>query len=87
MLREYHIDPDKVTHIITAGGSAFCKAFKIYGKRVDTLVEAPTDIIDDNNNDDMDSIQIIEVNDGEPFYGDIINFDCDQDFLGEYFTY
>lgn len=30
VLREYEIVVDKITHIVTDGGSAFCKAFKVF---------------------------------------------------------
>lgn len=76
VLREYEIDPDKVTHIITDGGSAFCKAFKMYGKSVDTLVEATQRI--DENDDDIDRVPFIEIDDGEPFYSDIIDFESEE---------
>lgn len=80
--REYEIDPDKVTHIITDGGSAFCKAFRIYGKSVDTLVEAPQNVSDDAD-DDMDLLPFIEIDEAEPFYSNIIDLDRDEEFSSE----
>lgn len=39
ILREFELPHYKVTHILTDGGSAFCKAFKRFGKGNDTYVE------------------------------------------------
>lgn len=75
VLREYEIDPAKVTHIITDGGSNFCKAFKIYGRSIDTPVDAPSSI--ESDEDDIDSMPFFESDDGQPFYSEIFNLDQD----------
>lgn len=69
VFKEFDIPIDKVTHIVTDGGSAFCKAFKLYGKSVDTLVEASQNI------DDMCEAPFIQYEDGECFFSNIINFE------------
>lgn len=43
VLREYNLPVDKVTHIITDGCAAFCKAFKRFGKQHDAYVESITE--------------------------------------------
>lgn len=43
VLSSSHIDKytsTEITHIVTDGGSAFCKAFKVYGRSPDQLVES-----------------------------------------------
>lgn len=73
ILREFKIDPKKVTHIVTDGGSAFCKAFKLFGKSVDTLVE-PNESSDDNMGED--NIPFIVSDSGDQFYSNILNLDA-----------
>lgn len=69
--REFKIDPRKVTHIVTDGGSAFTKAFKLFGKEVDTMVEP----CDENIEDDLDNIPLIQSEDGEQYFSNILNLD------------
>lgn len=55
ILEEFGMPNYKVTHILTDGGSAFCKASKRYGNKYDTFVEdiqiediiteEPTDVV------------------------------------------
>lgn len=42
VLTEFEIIVGKITHIVTDGGSAFGKAFKVFGKGSDPLVEKTT---------------------------------------------
>lgn len=70
VFKEYGICVDKVTHIVTDGGSAFCKAFKVYGKSVDHLVDnvnAPNML-----EGEEDVSPFIQHEDGEYFYSNII---------------
>lgn len=84
---DFNISTSKVTHMVTDGGSAFCKAFKIYGTGVDSLVERPA-ILHDNNggtnndNDDGDvaeDVPFMQYDDGEQFYSNILNFNAEDD--------
>lgn len=73
VFNEYSILVDRVTHIVTDGGSAFCKAFKIFGKSVDHLIDRA------NTSDDVDDMEqnmspFIQYEDGEYFYSNIIQF-------------
>lgn len=68
----------KVTNIVTDGGSAFCKAFKLFGKSVDTLVEPVQISNEDNaieNEADPNELPFIQHEDGEPFLSNIIEID------------
>lgn len=80
---DYGIEVEKITNIVTDGGSAFCKAFKVYGKGSDPLIEnvaTPQNINDDGNDnqnedDEEQEDQFIQYEDGEFFYSNIIQFD------------
>lgn len=58
ILEEYDLTIDKVTHVVTDGGSNFCKAFKVYGRNTDfscTLytIEEDADEVGIEDNDDL----------------------------------
>lgn len=75
VLSEYGIIVDKITHIVTDGGSAFCKAFKVYGKGSDNLVEDnEIDVIEGE-----EDIIFMRSEDGEPFYSNMIQLDQNDD--------
>lgn len=79
VLNDFGISVDKITHIVTDGGSAFCKAFKVYGRCADQLVE-----YNDPSNQDEDEIApFIRNDDGEHFYSNILNFGENNDDLEE----
>lgn len=64
VLNDFEIDVDQVTHIVTDGGSAFCKAFKVYGKSIDHLIER----VDCRNDaEEEDVTPFIQYDDGEYF--------------------
>lgn len=81
VLRDYGIVTTKITNIVTDGGSAFCKAFKVFGKGSDSLAEPGNSIVanvendDDDDNDNQDDIPFIQYDDGEYFASNIILFD------------
>lgn len=83
VLREYKINPRKVTHIVTDGGSSFCKAFKMYGRSADLLV-TPTENFDENEvSDDIadeNDMPFIASEAGEEFFSNIIDLNDDQLF-------
>lgn len=54
---DFNISTSKVTHMVTDGGSAFCKAFKKYGVGVDSLVERP-----ENSNRNIEINNVIHFN-------------------------
>lgn len=76
ILREYEIDPDKVTHIVTDGGSSFTKAFKLYGKGADTLVEPI--INEPAENSDEEEFTITDPNDEELLFSNVIDLESEE---------
>lgn len=79
VLNDFGISVDKITHIVTDGGSAFCKAFKVYGRCADQLVE-----YNDPSNQDEDGIApFIRNDDGEHFYSNILHIGENNDDLEE----
>lgn len=66
IFKEYEIDVSKITHIVTDGGSSFCKLFKQYGDQIDAVVltrsdESTSDDVSDredasDENDEEDEI-------------------------------
>lgn len=82
VLSEFGIDVEKITHIVTDGGSAFGKTFKVYGKGSDALVEKQLNPIvgvqvsnENENEDEMIDEQFIRYDDGEVFFSNVIQFD------------
>lgn len=73
VLADYDIKVEKVTHIVTDGGSAFCKAFKVYGRGSDHLVEEVANEPDAEGEEDV--AQFMQYDDGESFFSNIIRFE------------
>lgn len=65
---EHELPNEKVTNIVTDGGTGMCTSFKVYGKRHDILVEEIRGESDENieSNENMESNENIELNDHEP---------------------
>lgn len=84
IFKDYEIDIDKITNIVTDGGSAFCKAFKEFGCGVDgSLCVDESDYDDDGDNDeppqdsseDNDNVhEFMQSEDGELFHSEILDF-------------
>lgn len=70
VFKEFDIKVSKITNLVTDGGSAFCKAFKVFGKGSDPLIEGIDDVCDDEEVNPF-----IHYDDGEHFYSNIISFD------------
>lgn len=82
IFRDYRINMDNITNMITDGGSAFCKAFKQFGKSVDTLIdpnvrnsEPDEQNHDPGNENSRSNLPFMQSDDGEEFYSNIIDFD------------
>lgn len=76
---EYGIPIGKITNIVTDGGSAFCKAFKVYGKNNDQLVEcydSSNDIIENENELVDAAMPFIQSENGEDFLSNIIDLEA-----------
>lgn len=71
VLAEFSISTEKITHIVTDGGSAFCKAFRVFGKSVDHLIDHSE--VADGVDDNPDEIPFIHFDDPEYFYSNIIS--------------
>lgn len=85
IFRDYRINMDNITNMITDGGSAFCKAFKQFGKSVDTLIdpnvrnsEPDEQNHDPGNENSRSNLPFMQSDDGEEFYSNIIDFDTVQ---------
>lgn len=78
IFHEYNINSDNVTHIITDGGSSFCKAFKLYGKSSDTLIDPFVGNSNSYDDDLPSNTQFMQYDDGEAFYSNIIDLDANE---------
>lgn len=73
IFKEYGLTVDKITNVVTDGGSAFCKSFRIYGRRnEELLIEERTDE-PDSNEENMDVMPFMQ-DDGEYYTSNIIDF-------------
>lgn len=75
VLGEFGISVQKITHIVTDGGSAFCKAFKVYGRSVDHLIDRSDVPVDDEDGEDG----FMRNENGEHLYSNIIQFEPDEE--------
>lgn len=87
--KDFNLLKDKITNIVTDGGSAYCKAFKNSGKCNDMLVEniSCSQNYDDDNCDEIDdmnengelrvegSLPYMQNDDGELYYSNVLNFE------------
>lgn len=56
---DYRIKKSQITHIVTDGGSNFCKMFKIYGKSLDAVVTTYSEEgLDDTEENERESGEI-----------------------------
>lgn len=86
ILNEFNLPKEKITHIVTDGGSAFCKSFKEFGKGNDMLVEGVQweENDDENENENGDRAEINDIplpymqnEDGELYFSNHLNFERD----------
>lgn len=66
IFKEFQIPVNKITHVVTDGGSAFCKAFRIYGKRGEETEEENVDTIDDE--EDELNLELPFIRHGDDFF-------------------
>lgn len=57
ILKDYEIDTSKITHIVTDGGSSFCKMFKKFGESIDITIIEEREIDSDSNADEIDNTE------------------------------
>lgn len=77
IFKEYGLSTEKITNVVTDGGSAFCKSFKVYGVRRDDD-EKPDEGSDKENDDEMDQqIQFMPFmqNNGDFFSSNMLDFE------------
>lgn len=83
VLAEFEISVEKVTNIVTDGGSSFCKAFKVYGKGSDSLVEIGTQHViaeeESENDNNVQNLPFIQSEGDDEFYTNILNFGLEHD--------
>lgn len=73
---EYLIPLSKITHVVTDGGCAFCKAFRVYGNRTEeSLMEDrnTNENIDENEEPQLQTTFMYDQR--EYYYSNLINFD------------
>lgn len=80
IFKEYGLLVSKITHVVTDGGSEFCKAFRVYGKRNDEVIFAETENLleIDENDDDEGELNLSEQfmqESGEFFLSNQLNFE------------
>lgn len=76
VLAEFKLPSEKVTHIVTDGGSAFCKSFRVYGRSNNSIIiEDPEDQV---NDDDVDNDMPFIQEDGEYLSSNILYLGNDQ---------
>lgn len=88
IIHEYNVHISKVTNIVTDGGSAFCKAFRVFGGRedkhiTDPIEELPIENIDDDRPTDgsitdFENLPFMAADDGEIFLSNIITLNGDE---------
>lgn len=87
VFKEYGLAVTKITNVVTDGGSAFCKSFRVYGRRNnDEYIEEVTtmDNIQDEDDDEineLDQIMPFMQENGQYFVNNLINLtDTVEDF-------
>lgn len=84
IFKEFQMPVNKITNVVTDGGSAFCKAFKVYGKKHDIIVENVTeDETNEPENEDQrantnDQIPFMHTEDGELLFSNLLSFDSQE---------
>lgn len=86
VFQEYGIEVKKITNIVTDGGSAFGKAFKVYGVGSDPLTEKHhsqniddviPELMETEDENEAETIPFMQHEDGELFLSNIIQLDDD----------
>lgn len=81
VFQEYGIEVKKITNIVTDGGSAFGKAFKVYGVGSDPLTEKHhsqniddviPELMETEDENEAETIPFMQHEDGELFLSNII---------------
>lgn len=80
VFKEYEIPIRKITHLVTDGGSAFCKAFKIYAKHSnDALIENDRITLEHaEQTDETDAMPFMQ-DEGEYYVSNILYFDISEE--------
>lgn len=101
IFNDFDIKIEQITHIVTDGGSSFCKMFKEFGEEDDGSIVQDTPeeedeelIVSENDEEDLNPLDIVQPfmqsDDGELFRSEILNFDPDtveqQAVVDDYFS-
>lgn len=78
IIKDYGISNDQLTHNVTDGGSAYCKAFKVFGGKQDRLIDTTEENVDfeAENDTNLQNMPYMIEEDGELFYSNILSFDA-----------
>lgn len=69
VFEEYSIPISKITHVVTDGGSAFCKAFRVFGRRTDeSLMNYDEEAINFEENEEVNLRTTYMHDQGEFYY-------------------
>lgn len=75
VLKEYNLPISKVRHIVTDGGSAFCKMFKVYAHEQNEMIEVINEETVDLEDDAIENeFSYMQNEDGEMFVSNTISF-------------
>lgn len=89
IFQDYAIDPKKITHIVTDGGSSFCKMFKQYGDSIDVTVVTEGGDAEEHSEETESLAEVNQVENDEeveqPFQG-VITDDHGEQFVNEVLT-
>lgn len=74
---DYGIKKNQITNIVTDGGSAFCKMFKVFGTGIDPTIIEQNEVINDEISEEIDVIRpFMEDVNGELFASDILDLNA-----------
>lgn len=78
---EYDLTIEKITNVVTDGGSAFCKSFRIFGRRNGNTpledVELEDELLNDEENDTSE--MPFMAHDGEQYVSNVIQFESNDE--------
>lgn len=71
VFKDFDLDTSKITNIVTDGGSAFCKMFKVYGDEAGSESEQHEELDSDIEDVDIDEENLSRFNESQTFMEDV----------------